>query len=159
MTLYEINEEYEAVLAESVNEDGEIDEAAMEKLNQIAGEKNEKIENIVLFIKNLEAEADAIGAEAKKLTARAKITANKANYLKNYLEYCLKGEKFKTPKCSVTYRMSKSVECGLEDVSVLPEEFLRVKYELNKTAVKEKLQNGEYVDGCILVDKCSMIIK
>lgn len=159
MNLYEINEQLQNVFEECVNEDGEISEQAMEQITALNLAKDEKVENIVLMVKNLEADAEKIGAESQKLAKRAKECTNKAKWLKNYLIYALKGEKFKSARCSVSYRKNSSVECTLADVSVLPAEFLRSKPELNKTAVKEYIANGGTVEGCAVVESVSVVIR
>ena len=41
----------------------------------------------------------------------------------------------------------------------LPDEFMRIKKEPNKTALKEALQNGEIIEGVNLVDKVSLVIR
>lgn len=159
MNLYEINEQLQNVFEECVDENGEINEEAMQVLDDLKLEKEEKFENIVLMIKNCEADAEKISAESQKLAKRAKECTNKAKWLRQYILYALKGEKFKTARCSVTYQKRASVECTLEDVSVLPAEFLRSKPELNKTAVKEYIANGGTVEGCLLVEKTSVVVR
>ena len=75
MTLYEINEALMRAL--------EIDPETGELLNPDAVEelsiaRDEKIENIALWIKNLESDASEIKAEIKSLTDRAKAKENRA---------------------------------------------------------------------------------
>ena len=93
MRLYEINEE----IMQCVDfETGEvIDEG---KLNDLQMLREEKIENIGLWIKDLKAEAKAIAEEVKALNARKKAAENKAESLKQYLAMVLDGEKFKTAR-------------------------------------------------------------
>lgn len=70
----------------------------------------------------------------------------------------LRGEKFKTNRVAVSYRKSEVVECS--DLSKVSEQFLRFKDpELDKTAVKKALKNGETVEGCSLVEKQNMTIR
>lgn len=161
MTLYEINE----ALANCVKlndeqavdtETGEIiDIQAIEELEMA---REEKIENIGLWIKNLLSDADQIRQEELKLAARRKACTNKAESLKNYLQYSLDGEKFKTPKLAISYRKSEVVVC--EDVSVVPNKWLKFKEpELDKVGIKKALKAGEVIDGCSLEEKQSMVLK
>ena len=161
MTLYEINKELEAVYESAFDaETGEMDMAAEQALNDLQMARDEKIENIALMIKNLQADADAIKAEAQKQAKRAKICENKANWLKAYLFSVLNGEKYKSAKCEITYRKSKNVECTVDDVSTLDPRFLRYSLpELNKTELKKALEAGEAVAGCALVEKYNIQIK
>lgn len=162
MKLYEINHEIEDLLEKFIDPDtGEIlDEQLAAAYDTLQMARSEKIENIGLFIKDLEAEAKAIKEEAKNLTARAKAAENRADSLKAYLQYCLGGEKFKTPTLSVSYRKSQKVEVDENRLFEVPEQYLRYKDpEVDKTAVKKALVAGESVPGCTLVDSVSVIIK
>ena len=74
MTLYEIDNEIRAFLDKMLDavdeETGEIidiDPAELEQLNEA---REQKIENIALYIKNLEADAKAIKEEEKNLKAK-----------------------------------------------------------------------------------------
>lgn len=162
MTLYEINGIIEGILENCYNpETGEIyDEDLMVQYESLRLTKEEKAENIACFIKNLEAESAAIKEEAKRLTARAKSAENKANHLKDYLQFCMHGEKLSTPRCAISYRKSQKVEVDENRLNEIPEDYLRYKDpEVDKTRVKEALKAGEVIPGCKLVDNVSMIIK
>jgi len=103
MNLYEINN----AMQECINlETGEIDLELFEKLQL---EKDEKIENVALWIKNLSSDVEGMENEKKAFEERIKATKNKVIALKTYLEMALNGEKFQTAKCSITFRKSKSV--------------------------------------------------
>ena len=106
------------------------------------------------------AEATACKAEAKAFTDRAKTAENKAEWLKRYIASMLEEKPFKTAKIAITFRNSQAVE--VTDFSKLLEhdEFLRYKDpEPDKAKIKEALKAGEKVEGCILVDRKSMLIK
>lgn len=143
--------------------DLEIDEETGEVLN-LAGldalemERDAKIENIALWIKDLNAEAAMIKAEEDALAKRRKTEENKAERLKNYLSGFLAGEKFKTPKVAISYRASESVELTGEPED-LPPEFLRQKWEAKKTDIKKALKAGRMVPGAVLVEKQNIQIR
>lgn len=162
MTLYEINQSIEEALEAATDpETGEIiDEALLEQYENLIEDRETKIENIVCFIKNLEADAKAIKDEAKNLTTRAKSAENKADHLRKYLEFCLNGEKFQSPRAAVSFRRSQKVQVDENRLAEIPEEFLRYKDpEVDKTRVKEALKAGETIPGCELVESVSMILK
>ena len=94
MTLYEIDKAIQEALEGAVDpESGEIiDEELLAAYDQLRMDRDQKVENIGLYIKNLEADAAAIKAEAKNLTARAKAAENKAEHLRNYMQFCLNGQ-------------------------------------------------------------------
>ena len=159
MTIYEIDNEIMSCID---METGEVIDT--EKLNDLQMERDAKIENVALWIKELNAEAEAIKNEKQALAERQRVAENKAESLKNWLAYALNGEKFKTSKCSVSYRNSESVEVteeGLEALMRDHEDLLTYKSpEPNKKAIKDAIKNdGLTVTGVQLVQKTSTIIK
>lgn len=162
MTLYEIDKAIQEALEGAVDpESGEIiDEALLAAYDQLRMDRDQKVENIGLYIKNLEADAAAIKAEAKNLTARAKAAENKAEHLRNYMQFCLNGQKFQSPRLSVSFRRSQKVEVDQNRLFEIPDDYLRYKEpEVDKKRVSEALKAGEDIPGCTLVDSVSMIIK
>ena len=158
MTIYEINE---GILNCIDLETGEIID--IDKLNELQLEKDAKIENVACWIKELKAEAEAIKAEKLALAERQRVAENKAESLKKWLAYALQGEKFKTAKCSVSFRKTESVEVteeGLEALMKEHDELLTYKApEPNKKAIKDALKDGLNVAGVQLVQNTSVIIK
>lgn len=162
MTLYEIDNAIREVLESAADpETGElVDEELLEQYDKLIMDRDQKVENIGLYIKNLEADAAAIKAEAKNLTARAKAAENKAEHLRNYMQFCLNGQKFQSPRLSVSFRRSQKVEVDQNRLFEIPEDYLRYKDpEVDKKRVSEALKAGEDIPGCTLVDSVSMIIK
>ena len=158
MTIYEINEQ---ILNCIDPETGEIID--IDKLNELELEKDAKIENVACWIKELKAEAEAIKAEKLALAERQKVAENKAESLKKWLAFALNGEKFKTAKCSVSFRKSEVVEItdeGLNNLMKEHDELLTYKApEPNKKAIKDALKDGLNVEGVQLVQNTSTIIK
>lgn len=152
-SLYEINEQ---LLNLTDSETGEItDWSAFEAL-QLA--RDEKIENIALYHKNLLAEAAALKAEEKSFAERRKRAENKAESLKRYLDSALQGQKFNTTKVAISYRKSTSVEV---DETKLPASYLQevVTYKIDKRDIGEKLKAGETIEGATLITKDNIQIK
>ena len=158
MTIYEIDKE---ILNCIDPETGEIID--IDKLNELELERDAKIENVACWIKELKAEAEAIKAEKLALAERQKVAENKAESLKKWLAYALNGEKFKTAKCSVSFRKSEVVEItdeGLNNLMKEHDELLTYKApEPNKTAIKQALKDGLSVQGVRLGCNTSVIIK
>ena len=127
-------------------------------LKHLQMQRDTKIENVALWIKDLKAESEAIAQEVKNLNHRKKVAENKAESLRKYLEYVLDGQKFKTPKVSVSYRKSESVE--ITDINALDKRFLRYKDpEPDKKAIKKAIKDGELIiDGARLVVNQNMIV-
>lgn len=154
--IYDIDE----IVLQCVDEEtGEVD---TEKLSSLVIDNDRKIENIALWIKDLKADVDAIKHEIKRLTARMDAEENKVGSLKAYLQYSLHGQRFKTPRCSITYRKSQVVKIadGV-DVNDLPERFKNtiVAVTPKKQEIKEYLKMGGVIDGCTLEEKENMQVK
>lgn len=158
MNLYEINQEIDRAIQNCIDpETGEILDDTSE-LDALTLARDEKIENIACYIKNLKADAEAIRTEEKKLAERRKTCENRAEWLKKYLANNLQGEKFKSPRVAVSWRRSQAVV--VEDIRKLPEDYLRYKDpEPDKTAIKDAIKKGFDVEGAELVDNLSMVIK
>ena len=158
MKLYEIEN---AILDCIDLETGEVIDT--ERLDALHMERDAKIENVALWIKDLKAEAEAIKAEKMALAERQKVAENKAESLKNWLAYALDGQKFSTAKCAISFRKTEKVE--ISDVGMIRlmkehDELLTYKDpEPNKTAIKQALKDGLTVQGVQLVQNMSTIIK
>lgn len=158
MKLYEIEN---AILDCIDIETGEVIDT--ERLDALQMERDAKIENVALWIKDLKAEAEAIKAEKMALAERQRVAENKAESLKNWLAYALDGQKFSTAKCDVSFRKTEKVE--ISDVGMIRlmkehDELLTYKEpEPNKTAIKQALKDGLTVQGVQLVQNVSTIIK
>ena len=152
MNLYEINK----AMQECINlETGEIDLELFERLQL---EKDEKIENVALWIKNLSSDVEGMENEKKAFEERIKAAKNKIIALKAYLEMALNGEKFQTAKCSITFRKSKSVT--VLDVSKLDKDYLKyAEPTADKTAIKKAIESGVTVAGASLVENLNVQIK
>ena len=158
MTIYEIDQ----AIMECVDlETGEIIDT--DKLNELELERESKIEGVACWIKDLKAEAEALKNEKQALAERQRVAENKAESLKKWLAYALQGEKFKTPKCAISFRKSEAVEVtdeGLNNLMKEHDELLTYKApEPNKTAIKQAIKDGLNVAGVQLVQNTSVIIK
>lgn len=152
-TLYEINQE---ILNCVDMETGEIID--MDKLGELQLAFDVKVENIALWIKNLLSDAEAIKAEKNRLAERQKSCENKAKSLKEYLNTYLEGQKFKTPKVSISYRRSESVE--VTDISKVDKEYLKaIEPEVDKTKIKKAMKDGAEIKGVTLVQNQNMQIR
>lgn len=161
MNLYQID----SALAECVDaETGEI--LDVEKLLKLNMAREQKIENIALWIKNDVSEAKAIREEEQILAARRQALERAAESKKKYLDSVLNGEKFSTPRCSISYRKTISVE--VSDMSAVVAWMLanghdgEVTYNaptVSKTDLALLLKNGAEIDGATLVHGMSMGVK
>ena len=159
MTLYELTEAMNNFDFEIDEETGEILNA--DELDRIQMDRDEKLKNCVYYYKNMKAEADALKVEKMNLQKRQQIAEHKAERMKQYLAFCLDGEKFEPEddvRVRVTYRKSESVECP--DIHMVDDDYLRYKEpELDKAKIKKAIKAGTTVVGCTLVEKQNIQIK
>ena len=151
-TLYEINEQIAGLVDP---ETGEIaDFEAFEKLNL---DLDTKIKNIALWIVNLRSDAEQLEEQEKIFRDRKTAAKNKAESLKNLLDGFLSGEKRSFPEVVISYRKSEQVT--VDDDAKLDDRFLRIKTEIDKTALKDALKHGESIEGARLEVKNNIQIK
>lgn len=161
MTLYEIN----AQIFDLIDpETGELKD--YEAFAQLQMDREQKIENTALFIKNLEAEAKAIKAEEDALKVRREPLENKAKRLRKYLDDALCGEAFKTSRCVISYRTSKALE--VDDTSALAEWLEQNGFKdlvvypaptVSKAEVTKLLKSGTEIPGVVLAERSNLQLK
>lgn len=152
MNIYEIDKSILAL----VNEDGEIED--YEKFAELQMERETKIENVALWLKNLTAEAIALKQEELNLACRRHIAEAKIERLKKYLAYALDGNKFETSKVAVSWRKSEKVEVDEEQI---PAEWCDIieQYKPRKAEIKAALKEGKSIAGCRLIENNNIQIK
>lgn len=159
--LYEISQE----IMDAVDfETGEILDP--EALDALIMERDKKIENIALWIKNLTSDAAAYKAEKDAFAERQKQAENKAESLRKYLAGFLDGQKFSTEKVAISFRKSESVEITSEEGFIElaqkngRDDLLTYKAPTpNKTKIKAALKEGLVIPGVAIVEKQNMSIK
>lgn len=157
MTLFEIDKAILDFNYEVDEETGEILNA--EELDHLEMARDQKLENIGLFIKNIEAEAAAVKAEKDNMAARQKSLESKAESLRKYAAYALRGEKFSTAKVAFSYRKSESVD--IAEGAAVPAEYLKTEVIVkpDKMRLKKALKAGAEFEGVTLVTKQNLQIK
>ena len=130
-----------------------------DRLEELQMERSQKIENVVLWIKNLESDALAIKAEKDALADREAKCRKKADQLKEWLGKALEGQKFSTAKCEVGFRKSTKLE--VLDATCIPKEFMveTVSVKPDANTIKLLLKAGKEVGGCRLVENQNVQIK
>jgi hypothetical protein len=152
--LYDINQE---ILSCIDLETGEIIDT--EKFDQLQLDKNEKLENVALWYKNLLSDAAAFKAEKDVFADKQKRAEAKAENLKQYIDSALHGSKFETTTVSVSYRKSTSVD--VLDVDSLPAEYRKevTTVSADKAEIGKALKAGKAVTGAKLVESQNIQIK
>lgn len=104
MKLYEYDEAIENAF------DPETGEILEDVVDQLWAERDQRIENFIRWIKDQEADAEALKAEEKRLSERRKVLENAANRGRAYIQRVLDGSRFFCTAGAVSYRKTTSVE-------------------------------------------------
>lgn len=160
MKLYEISDALRTALEhiEFDEETGEI--IAADELHEVEAAANDKIEATALYLKEEDAEIKALKEEIDRMTARLKSKTKRNDYIKSLLLDALHATgKVKTPRVTVSIRLTKAVEITQDQA--VPEAFTTKKVTIspNKIAIKEALVAGTVVPGCQLVERESVSIR
>lgn len=157
LSIYEIEQEIMALVDPETGEITDYD--ALDKLNM---ERETKIENIAMWIKNLTAEAKAIREEEKSLAERRKSNENKAESLEKYLDRALNGDKFSTAKVAISYRKSNAVEITDEESFIKTADVAYIVPQapkIDRKAISDALKAGAVIEGATLIERNNIQIK
>lgn len=130
-----------------------------ERLEALVMEKEQKIEGVALWVKNLQSDALAYKAEKEAFEKREKAALAKVESLKKWLAQILEGQKFSTARCAVSF--SKSTRLEVDNPENLPKALMveTVKTVPDANAIKALLKNGMEVPGCRLIENLNTQIK
>lgn len=158
MNLYEIENE---ILSCVDMETGEVID--VEKLDALTMERDRKIENLALWVKNLEADAKAYKEEKESFAQKQKGAEKKAKSLKEYLSNFLAGAAYKSTKVNISFRASKAVDVFNMDALMRYDDCdSYLKYAdptPDKTAIKNAIASGIEIPGCQIVENQNIQIK
>jgi len=156
--LFNIDAELWEVYSAIENNGGEMTPELEAALEISESERLTKGEGYVYVIKQLKSQAELIKSEIKRLQEIAKRYETSAEKLSDtLLQSVIAHGQIKTAFVTISSRKSKSV--SITDENAIPSEFMRVKYEPNKTALKEALEAGQLIDGALIVENVSLNIR
>lgn len=158
MTIYDIDSAIAALVDPETGELGDYE--AFQRL-QLAREA--KIENLALLYKETKATAEAIKAEADKLTQRRRVLENNMRRMQDYLAQVLGGEKFTSARCAVSYRRSEGAETDPEFVDWArehrPELLMEQQPKVDAAQLKRELKDGLVCDYARLVERQNVQVR
>lgn len=152
MNLYQIDTQIlECIDAET----GEIFD--YEKFEALNLEKNEKIENVLLWIKNLKAQAAALQAEKLNFAQRQKVCENQIERLEKLMTDYLGGNKWESAKVKASFRKSEAL--NISEGAVIPEGFITHEPKVDRTGLKNAIKEGQTFDGVTIQTNLNLQIK
>lgn len=164
MKLFEITQEYQSILSSSFNsETGELDDQALSKINDLQDDMKSKSIALASFIKNLDAEQNAIDEAIASMARRKSSLLNKISKLNDYLKCNM--EKCSINEISSPYFDIKLKKCPLSVDIVneddIPKDYIKIKevISLDKVKIKEDIQNGIDIPGALLKQNVRIEIK
>ena len=158
-TLYEIKEGYLKLMVKIQEQGGELFPEDEEELNRISVDKTEKYESYCKLIRQLLSDAEQFKAEKDRFAEKQKAAEYTAQQIKEKLTLAMQesGEtSYKTPLFSLSFRNSQAVRC---DERLIPPEWFKIEYKLDKAGIKDALKNGKIIEGVELVTNTSLQIK
>ena len=166
MKLYEITAQYQNIYALLQNPEFAENEDILTALDQIEDAFENKAQQTIFMMKNIEAEIDPIDIESKRLQAMKKAHQNNIDRIKNRLRENMKAVGKSKLNCglfSLSYRLQEANAVELDETEFLAnnldEDLVTVKVTPNKTEIKRRLKNGEEIIGARLVDSEVLTIR
>lgn len=166
LTLYEIDRALEELVAKAVDPETGVFDGDSSAWEDLVMAREEKIENIALYIKNLRAEATALLQEEQNLRRRREIIENKVGWLWKNLQASLGGQDYETARASVRFKKNPpSVAIRDESRTMAwaqescPDAIQFSRPTLSKGTLLRLLKDGEEVPGCELVQNVRMEVK
>ena len=167
-TLYNLTTEYQNVLYYALEND-EIDNETFEHIQKLDEAIEQKIENIIYVIKELDNNISIINKEIERLTKRANRYYKNLKSLKTYVVSTMEissKNKIETPTMSIGIRKSEATEVDKEFMEEAREKNLyklvRIvpeRIEPDKTAIKEYIKQGNKLEHAKIVEKKNLNIR
>ena len=149
-TLYELTNDW--LMLMEMAEDPDIEEDVfIDTLEGIEGEIEIKADGYAKMIRQLEHDAEACGAEAKRFTEKKKFIENKIDRMKKSLQGAMETTgktKFKTELFSFNIQNNPPSVAVEVDIDKIPERYLKpVEPKVDKELMKKDLKAGIDLDG------------
>ena len=157
-SLFTISQDFKSLYEMANDAENEDMEALAELFSEVETSLSDKLDNSNYIIKELDSDADALKAEAKRLTDKARALENKGKYLKELMLGAVKAsgvEKLKSDKFSYYIKRTEVLNVVSEDN--IGREFFRIKKEIDKTVLKKAIKDGLIVDGVSIVENESLV--
>lgn len=151
LSLFDISNEFFA-LKDLIDNDLEVNEETgeitdnsellKELFDNLKMTLEDKLDNAQRYCLTLDGEADILDKEIKRLQAKKQALNNKKDRLKKIMLSTIENtgqSKFKTSLYSFNIKNSESLE--VESIDNIPREFLRIKKEADKTAIKKAIKD------------------
>lgn len=164
LTLYQIADQYMQDMQRL--QDLDLDEQTIaDTLEGMAGALEEKVTNVAMFVRNVEASVEAIKAAEKQMYERRKALENRSERIRKYMLENMQRTGISKIECPF---FKVSVKNNPESLVIEPDAVIPDSYYieppppqkvLDKAALKEDMKMGVIVEGCRLERKQRVDIK
>lgn len=148
--LYEIADSIRKLMDACDCETGELTEQDNAALTAIDMAFEKKAEQVALYVREIESEADGIDEEAKRLSAMVRTRRNRSASLKSYLKSCMEALsqlKIKGALCTVAIQNNPPA-VNVTDAKTIPAQYWTPADPiLNKSVLLADLKAGQAVPG------------
>jgi hypothetical protein len=153
MNIYKIQNEFQLIIAEVINNEGEITPELETALTINKEQLQSKAVDYCYVIKQLDYDCEQIDNEIARLNKLKKVRSNLTDRLKNTVSSAMQlydVEKIETPLIKLSFRNSESVEITNE--SQLDACFIVTKTVTSpdKKAIKDAIKSGQLVCGATI---------
>lgn len=159
--LWEIADGIQALGERIAEAEGELTPELEAEWDRLEGSLESKVENTALYIRELEANAEAAKAEEKRLAAIRKALEGRAEGLKGYLQYQLARagrDKVETPKARGRIQANSRPSIRyMGDPADLPDTYRKVTVSVDRTAAYEAWKREEELPDGFVVETGSHI--
>ena len=156
MKLYEIASQLqtlEAVMDTDFAETEEEKAAMLEAVEQSQLAFTDKLEAVAKVRANLLREAEAIKAEEDRLSDRRRAAERRADWLKDYVEYCMTtaGQtKVKTDLFTIAIQNNPPSVSVINEALIPADYLIEQQPRLDKRKILDVLKAGQDVPGCVI---------
>lgn len=148
-SLYKLTNEYLSVMAMAEAEDETEYQCLLDALESIEAELEGKADAYATIITELKADEDKLSKEIERLSERKEKIKKNITILKNNLYKSMKvtgKEKFKTLLFNFTVKKTPPAVHVINEQEALSSDYIRIKKEIDKVAIKEALKKGEILE-------------
>lgn len=160
-SLFEIGNEYLEIYRLLEDNGGEITPEIETALAINKSNLQEKSQNYISLIKEIEGRSQTVEIEIKRLRALKKRNDTFVLKLKENIANAMRMleiDEIRTDLNKINFRKSKSVQ--IEDIEMLPNDCVIIeKKPISKTELKKRIENGEAINGVSIIENLNLQIK
>ncbi|MBE0437493.1 MAG: siphovirus Gp157 family protein [Methylomicrobium sp.] len=164
LALYQLSQNYIEALDFLTDPEADLPaEVINDTLEGLEGELQDKAVNVAMFMRNMEATAEAIKNAEAEMARRRKAFESRVKWLKDYLKGSMEYTgitKIECPYFKLAIQKNPPAVAILNEAAI-PDEFKEkvITWKIDKTGIKEAIKAGKAVPGAELVNGTRLAIR